>query len=118
MNENAGAEQLHVVNDAVAAQPQVDEQQHDGEGIQDDNAVDAEPLVEAPVDLPALVQVVDGGVGGGLGFGIGGGLGAAHQALLLRDGPTGFQQYKRPSFFHFKVGSILLDIFPQTGCKK
>ena len=40
---------------------------------------------------------------GGLGFVIGGGLGAAHQALLLRDGPTGFHPYTRPACFPLKV---------------
>lgn len=43
------------------------------------------------------------GAAGGLGFVIGGGLGAAHQALLLRDGPTGFLPYSRPRFFPVKV---------------
>lgn len=55
------------------------------------------------------VQVPVGGGGevgaaGGLGFVIGGGLGAAHQALLLRDGPTGFLPYTRTRFFPLKVG--------------
>lgn len=45
----------------------------------------------------------DAGAAGGLGLVIGGGLGAAHQALLLRDGPAGFQQYKRPTLFPLKV---------------
>ncbi len=43
------------------------------------------------------------GPAGGLGFVIGAGLGAAHQALLLQNSPTGFQQYIRPSLFPFKV---------------
>ena len=39
-------------------------------------------------------------------------LGAAHQALLQGGGPTGFQPYKRPSFFaarvrfHIKISSL------------
>lgn len=32
-----------------------------------------------------------------------GGLGAAHQAMLQGGGPTGFQSYKRPKLFHFRV---------------
>lgn len=36
------------------------------------------------------------------------GLGAAHQALLQGGGPTGFQPYKQPNMFHFRV-SVLHD---------
>ncbi|KAJ8303370.1 hypothetical protein KUTeg_019766 [Tegillarca granosa] len=39
----------------------------------------------------------------------GAGLGAAHQALLQGGGPTGFQAYKRPSFYHLRI--ILLMVF-------
>ncbi|CAG2251600.1 DOA10 [Mytilus edulis] len=35
-----------------------------------------------------------------------GGLGAAHQAMLQGGGPTGFQAYKRPSVFHFRVKMV------------
>ncbi|ODN03068.1 E3 ubiquitin-protein ligase MARCH6 [Orchesella cincta] len=50
------------------------------------------------------------GAAGGLGFVIGGGLGAAHQALLLRDGPTGFLPYTRPKLFPAKITLLLLSM--------
>lgn len=73
--------------------------------VEDDNAneevqpdADGEQVENNPVQNPGPA------VGGGLGFVIaGGGLGAAHQALLLRDSPTGFTEYKRPAFFPLKV---------------
>ncbi|CAC5415072.1 MARCH6 [Mytilus coruscus] len=37
-----------------------------------------------------------------------GGLGAAHQAMLQGGGPTGFQAYKRPSIFHFRIVLLVL----------
>jgi len=62
---------------------------------------DEQPRV---VPLPHLVpQQPDVGAAGGLGLVIGGGLGAAHQALLSRDGPTGFLPYRRPNLFPLKV---------------
>lgn len=39
-----------------------------------------------------------------------GGLGAAHQALLIRDGPTGFQPYERPSLFALRLFALLIFI--------
>ena len=33
----------------------------------------------------------------------GAGLGAAHQAMLQGGGPVGFQSYKRPRLFYFRV---------------
>ena len=33
-------------------------------------------------------------------------LGAAHQALLQREGPTGFQPYNRPNIFPLRVSSF------------
>ncbi|KAG5678025.1 hypothetical protein PVAND_007733 [Polypedilum vanderplanki] len=38
----------------------------------------------------------------------GGGLGAAHQALLQRDVPVGFQPYDRPSFFAIRLIGLLI----------
>jgi E3 ubiquitin-protein ligase MARCH6 len=38
----------------------------------------------------------------------GGGLGAAHQALLLRDIPVGFQPYERPSVFALRLLGLIL----------
>jgi E3 ubiquitin-protein ligase MARCH6 len=38
----------------------------------------------------------------------GGGLGAAHQALLQRDVPVGFQPYDRPSFFAIRLVGLLI----------
>jgi len=34
-------------------------------------------------------------------------LGAAHQALLQREGPTGFQPYNKPILFPLRVSHIL-----------
>lgn len=39
---------------------------------------------------------------------IGGGLGAAHQALLQRDVPVGFQPYEKPSFFVLRLIGLLV----------
>lgn len=51
-----------------------------------------------------------GGGGGGV-AGIGaGGLGAAHQALLQREGPTGFQPYERPRWFPARLVGLLLTV--------
>ncbi|GFR79088.1 E3 ubiquitin-protein ligase MARCH6 [Elysia marginata] len=36
------------------------------------------------------------------------GLGAAHQAMLQGGGPTGFQPYKRPSFFAARISALIL----------
>jgi E3 ubiquitin-protein ligase MARCH6 len=38
----------------------------------------------------------------------GGGLGAAHQALLLRDVPVGFQPYERPSVFPIRLLGLIV----------
>ncbi|XP_023333010.1 E3 ubiquitin-protein ligase MARCH6 [Eurytemora carolleeae] len=35
------------------------------------------------------------------------GLGAAHQALLIRDGPIGFQPYIRPRYFGARISALL-----------
>lgn len=37
-----------------------------------------------------------------------GDLGAAHQALLQRGGPTGFQPYVRPSLFPARIVGLLI----------
>ena len=37
---------------------------------------------------------------------VGAGLGAVHQALMLREGPTGFQPYNKPKMFAFRVRII------------
>ncbi|BFZ13209.1 hypothetical protein BsWGS_16248 [Bradybaena similaris] len=39
---------------------------------------------------------------------LGEGLGAAHQAMLQGGGPTGFQPYKRPSFFAARIFALLI----------
>ncbi|OXA63073.1 E3 ubiquitin-protein ligase MARCH6 [Folsomia candida] len=80
--------------------------------VEDDNAneevqpdADGEQVENNPVQNPGPA------VGGGLGFVIaGGGLGAAHQALLLRDSPTGFTEYKRPAFFPLKIIALILSM--------
>lgn len=38
----------------------------------------------------------------------GAGLGAAHQAMLQGGGPIGFQSYKRPRFFYFRVVLLVI----------
>ena len=43
----------------------------------------------------------------------GAGLGAAHQAMLQGGGPVGFQSYKRPRLFYFRVRKIIREI---CGC--
>lgn len=37
-----------------------------------------------------------------------GGLAAAHQALVMREGPTGFQPYDRPLFFAARIAALLI----------
>ncbi|KAK4874497.1 hypothetical protein RN001_013857 [Aquatica leii] len=37
-----------------------------------------------------------------------GGLAAAHQALVMREGPTGFQPYDRPRFFAARIVALLV----------
>ncbi|KAJ8878389.1 hypothetical protein PR048_018967 [Dryococelus australis] len=39
-----------------------------------------------------------------------GGLGAAHQALLQREGPTGFQPYERPRWFAARLAGLLVAV--------
>ncbi|KAK7867568.1 hypothetical protein R5R35_004318 [Gryllus longicercus] len=51
-----------------------------------------------------------GGVFGGAANPGGGGLGAAHQALLQREGPTGFQPYDRPRWFPARLAGLLLAV--------
>jgi len=36
------------------------------------------------------------------------GLGAVHQALLLREGPTGFQPFNKPKFFALRIAGLLM----------
>ncbi|KAL4235038.1 E3 ubiquitin-protein ligase march6 [Mactra antiquata] len=38
----------------------------------------------------------------------GAGLGAAHQAMLQGGGPTGFQSYKRPKLFYFRIVLLVI----------
>ncbi|CAG7827854.1 unnamed protein product [Allacma fusca] len=75
--------------------------------------VEEEPEVGEPGPPPRVIPLeripeVEDAAPGGLGFVIGGGLGAAHQALLLRDGPTGFHPYIRPGCFPIKIGLLIL----------
>lgn len=37
-----------------------------------------------------------------------GGLGAVHQALLIRDGPTGYQPYLKPNYFGLRIVGLLV----------
>lgn len=83
-----------------------DQNNEEAEGEErEENANNHGEVQAVGVQVQAQVQVAPGDMGaaGGLGFVIGGGLGAAHQALLLRDGPTGFLPYSRPRFFPVKV---------------
>ena len=45
------------------------------------------------------------------------GLGAAHQAMLQGGGPTGFQPYKRPSFFSIRVSAYILCYLFSVYCR-
>ncbi len=56
----------------------------------------AQPEVEPEVDQPANVGQAQAQEG----------LAAAHQALLQREGPIGFQPYKRPKMFPLLVSFI------------
>ncbi|KAK3871776.1 hypothetical protein Pcinc_023101 [Petrolisthes cinctipes] len=49
-----------------------------------------------------------GAAAGGGGDALAGGLGAAHQALLQRDGPTGFQAYVRPRWFGVRILGLVV----------
>ncbi|XP_066997682.2 E3 ubiquitin-protein ligase MARCHF6 [Anabrus simplex] len=57
---------------------------------------------------PAVPLQGGGGMFGGPGNPVGGGLGAAHQALLQREGPTGFEPYVRPRWFHARLVGLLV----------
>lgn len=67
-----------------------------------DNVVEGEPAVNpqpAAANNPAPPPA-------------GGGLRAAHVAMLQGGGPTGFQSYKRPPLFPFRVRSTCICILP------
>lgn len=66
-----------------------------------EQAIDDARHVQPDIAQPPAQQI-PAAVGAG-----GGGLGAVHQALLLREGPTGFQPYNRPSIFALRVGQIV-----------
>lgn len=82
-----------------------------------DEAVEGDVIqgVEIPVDEVPVEQADDGDAPVGQVEAVGavvpaaappqGGLGAAHQAMLLGAGPTGFQPYKTPSYFALKVNN-------------
>lgn len=73
----------------------------------------ADPQGEAEEPGDGLANPV---VGGGGGDALGGGLGAAHQALLQRDGPTGFQAYVRPRCFGIRIlGLVMMMCISLTG---
>ena len=93
------------VNDEV----QPPQHQNPNEQQIDGDAVGRQPLPEvAEQQNPAAqLPLAGGGLGAapaaGGAVGGGGGLGAVHQALLLREGPTGFQPYNRPNVFALRV---------------
>lgn len=64
----------------------------------------AAPQVELEEPAEGIVNPV---VGGGADA-LAGGLGAAHQALLQRDGPTGFQAYVRPRWFGIRILGLVI----------
>ncbi|KAG7166308.1 E3 ubiquitin-protein ligase MARCH6-like 2, partial [Homarus americanus] len=64
----------------------------------------AVPQVELEEPADGIVNPV---VGGGADA-LAGGLGAAHQALLQRDGPTGFQAYVRPRWFGVRILGLII----------
>ncbi|XP_039285179.1 E3 ubiquitin-protein ligase MARCHF6 [Nilaparvata lugens] len=60
-------------------------------------------------DQPDPAQMeVGAGAGGANAAGVANDLGAAHQALLHRAGPTGFQPYQRPHLFAARIAGLLL----------
>ena len=61
------------------------------------------PDPPAPADG---VGAAEGGMEGGAEEG-GGGLAAAHQAMLQREGPTGYQSYSRPPAFPARVATLM-----------
>ncbi|KAK3592530.1 hypothetical protein CHS0354_039877 [Potamilus streckersoni] len=61
----------------------------------------AQPVNNNNNHLPAAVQPPPPQPAAPPGMGVG--LAAAHQAMLQGGGPTGFQAYKRPPFFHFRI---------------
>jgi len=74
---------------------------HNDEGVigdMDDNEErgDAAPAAAQDVNAPMGVAFRNGG------------LGAAHQALLQREGPAGYQPYLRPSFFIVRIVLLLV----------
>jgi len=75
--------------------PQRDDEEDDGGGEDDDDVVAGEggQMLQVAQPLPEIDQ--------------GEGLGAAHQALLQREGPTGFQEYTRPKYFAARICALL-----------
>lgn len=70
-----------------------------------DNVIQGDP--PAPLVPPANNNVPAAQQPAG---GLGGGLGAAHQAMLQGGGPTGFQVYKRPRLFYFRIMLLVLSM--------
>lgn len=106
---------------APAAEPQAAAAPPQEEAAIAEEEPPADPIVEPVVEEArgaAAVVVAGGGVGGVGGVGIigagaaadalAGGLGAAHQALLQRDGPTGFQAYVRPRWFGLRILGLVV----------
>ena len=82
----------------------LEEDPSDHEGV--DEAMEADENVGA-ANAEAVVgggdAVAAAAGGGGDGGNNNEGLGAVHQALLLREGPTGFQPFNKPKFFALRV---------------
>ena len=75
------------------------------------NQVPAHAPAPAAAGAQPAAQIQGLNVGpGGLGgvFQRNGGLGAAHQALLQRECPAGFQPYLRPPFFPLRILLLLI----------
>ena len=109
----------------MALDPAGDEQPAPGQVNADvdlENDPDAQPdlngddlLPEEQPDLPPPVvegpQVAPEGGNGGAGIE----LGEAHQALLQRQGPTGFEPYHKPSYFPLRVRKTANDLLSELG---
>ena len=61
-------------------------------------SLETTPVVEAR-DGPPLNEENNGGVGG---------LAAQHQAMLQREGPTGFQAYSKPQYFSARITGLMV----------
>ncbi|CAL4114135.1 unnamed protein product [Meganyctiphanes norvegica] len=70
----------------------------------DEEEAHVDDVVEPPMEAMGVADA------------LGGGLGAAHQALLQRDGPTGFQSYIRPHWFGIRILGLVVIMCVSLTC--